>query len=73
MITQIPGKISYQGQNQVAVECYEADRPGSTKPRSRMGNDKSLIPVRYTNYTSSGLTFDVKSSENAKTQFALED
>jgi hypothetical protein len=64
---------SYQGQNQVAVECLETDLPGSTKVRSRMGTDKSLIPDRYANYSTSGLTFDVKPGSNEKADVNLKD
>jgi hypothetical protein len=62
---------AYQGPNQISIECYEADRPGSTKVRSRTGHDKSLIPQRYTNYTSSGLAFEVKAGECNKADFTL--
>lgn len=61
---------AYTGENRVAIECYDVDRPGSTKARSRMGNDKSLIPSHYANPSTSGLTFEVKSDEN-KAEFVL--
>jgi hypothetical protein len=64
---------AYQGENRVAVECVEADRPGSTKARSRAGDDKSLIPNRYTNYSTSGLTFEVKPNVENKAVFTLKD
>jgi hypothetical protein len=64
---------AYQGSNHVSVECFEADRPGSTKIRSRMGNDKSLIPDRYMNYATSGLAFEVKPGESNKAEFTLKD
>jgi hypothetical protein len=63
----------YQGKNNVAIECYETDRPGSGKVRSRMGNDKSLTPSRYANYSTSGLTFEVKPGENNRAEFSLRD
>lgn len=55
---------AYQGTNRVAVECLEVDRPGSNKSRSRAGNDKSLIPSQYANYSTSRLTFEVNESDN---------
>jgi hypothetical protein len=65
---------AYQGNNQVAVECLDADRPGSTKPRGRsMDENQSLIPERYMNYSTSGLTFDVKPGENANAELNLKD
>ena len=77
---------AYQGQNNVAVECYDVDRPGAaqdrtnqgagdfaSRSRSIMGRDKSLIPIRYRNYSKSGLTFEVKPGENDKAEFILTD
>jgi hypothetical protein len=65
---------AYQGKNQVSIECFESDRPGSTKVRSRdMSDNKSLIPDRYANYSTSGLTFEVKAEGNDKAEFTLKD
>jgi hypothetical protein len=64
---------AYQGINNVSVECFDVDRPGSTKVRNRMYPDKRLIPDRYFNYSTSGLTFEVKPGENEKAVFALVD
>jgi hypothetical protein len=63
---------AYQGANSVSVECYDYQRPGSKSGPSRTGNDRSLIPDRYMSYGTSGLTFDVKPSDN-KAEFALKD
>jgi hypothetical protein len=66
--------IAYQGKNNVAVECFECDRPGSKKIRSRfMDENVSLIPNRYLNYSTSGLTFEVKPGTDNKADFALTD
>jgi hypothetical protein len=62
---------AYQGMNHVAVECYEADRPGSAQARSRMVKDKSLIPNHYANYSTSDLIFEVKPGEKNQADFAL--
>jgi hypothetical protein len=65
---------AYQGNNSVSVECFDTDRPGSTKARSRMMDDnKSLIPARYMSYGTSGLTFEVKPGEDNKSEFTLKD
>jgi hypothetical protein len=64
---------AYQGDNRISVECYDFDVPGSTKKRSRMmENNKSLIPDRYMNYGTSGLTFEVKPDNNTA-DFTLKD
>lgn len=55
---------AYQGTNRVAVECLEVDRPGSNKSRSRSGNNPSLIPIRYANYSTSRLTCEVREGKN---------
>ena len=65
---------AYQGNNHVAIECFDFDRPGSTKTRSRMmAENKSLIPDRYMNYGTSGLTFEVEPGKDNKAEFTLKD
>ena len=64
---------AYQGANRVSVECYDYQRPGSKTQRSRMGDDKSLIPDRYASYGTSGLTFEVKPGGDNKPEFTLKD
>jgi hypothetical protein len=64
---------AYQGNNSISVECYDYQMPGSKKLRSRMGDDKCLIPARYLSYGTSGLTFVVKPDEENKAAFALKD
>ena len=64
---------AYQGNNGLSVECYDYLRPGSRVQRSRMGDDKSLIPLRYSVYTTSGLTCEVKPGEGNKAEFTLTD
>jgi hypothetical protein len=66
--------VAYQGNNKVAVHCYRClDNPngpilGSPPPKPV----KSLIPDRYTEFDSSGLTFEVKPGKN-KAEFVLRD
>lgn len=62
--------VAFQGKNQVAVECFEQPNPDlKGGPRSMMAR-KSLIPGRYAEFSTSGLTFEVKPGEN-KSQFSL--
>ena len=64
---------AYQGGNRISIECFDTDKPGSTKKRSRMMDDsKSLIPDRFMNYGTSGLTFEVEPGNN-KAEFTLKD
>jgi hypothetical protein len=64
---------AFQGKNQVAIECCAPDQP-KPNPNSRFALAvKSLIPVRYTEPGTSGLTLDVKSGEKNEAKFALED
>jgi hypothetical protein len=50
------------GTHRVRVTCFENQRPGSVPPpadtEATLG--KSLIPAKYTNFHSSGLTIEVK-------------
>jgi hypothetical protein len=65
---------AYQGNNRILIECFDFDRPGSAKKRPQMMNEAvSLIPSRYTNYGTSGLTFEVKPGEDNKADFTLRD
>lgn len=64
---------AFQGKNQVAVECFG---PNKSTPTSKGGprsitSDVSLIPSRYAEFSTSGLTFDVKPGETNRAEFAL--
>jgi len=71
---------AFQGRNQVVIECLapEKSAPGSTKgrigfpPQGRIGfpPQESLIPTRYSECATSGLTCEVKPDEN-HVEFAL--
>jgi hypothetical protein len=63
---------AFQGKNQVAVQWY-------VKPDSSFDTDiglgpfKSLVPDRYADVNTSGLTFEVKAGENDNAAFILKD
>ena len=63
---------AFQGKDHVAVECFEPEQPSPT-PKGRLLIRKSLIPERYTDFSTSGLTFEVKPGENNKAEFTLKD
>jgi hypothetical protein len=61
------------GQHQVAITCFESQRPGfSGGADEEMPLGKSLIPQKYTQYYSSQLTREVK-EENEPFVFELSD
>jgi hypothetical protein len=67
--------LAFQGNNRVAIFCFQSINDPSGKiygipPREPV---KSLIPDRYTEPANSGLTFDVKSGEDNRAQFTLQD
>jgi hypothetical protein len=68
---------AFQGQNQVAVECYKGQENGKFKgrPGGAIWREpgSSLIPERYGELTTSGLAFEVKPGENDKAEFLLKD
>lgn len=66
------GLAAFQGNNQIAIECFAPEQP-SANVKGRSLARKSLIPERYTDYRTSGLTLEVKPSENNKAEFALTD
>jgi hypothetical protein len=59
----------------VAVHCYEPETPGAPPLGVPPGMKpvKGLIPQRYAEFGSSGLTFEVKPDANPKATFALTD
>ena len=64
--------VAFQGKNQVAVECFEQPNSNLKGGPRTMTSGKSLTPSHYTEFGTSGLTFDVKPDEN-KAEFALKD
>lgn len=50
------------GVNRIQIICYEKIEPKT--PGGEIGMGKSLIPQKYTSYTTSGLTIDVQPGGN---------
>jgi hypothetical protein len=64
--------LAYQGTNQVAVQAYV--KPNSTTDTDiGLGPFKNLVPNRYSEIGTSGLTFEVKPKDNDKAEFVLKD
>lgn len=53
------------GVNNVRVTCYTGQRPGANSGGGEASVGDSLIPERYTRFSSSGLEVEVKPGENA--------
>jgi hypothetical protein len=65
---------AFQGKNQVEVKCFGPDYPNpNPRGRPRMLPGKSLIPSRYAEAATSGLTCEVKASTTTKVEIALTD
>jgi hypothetical protein len=66
--------VAFQGKNQVAIQCCESAQSASSAETGAVGWPvKSLIPRRYAEFATSGLTFDVEHGENNKAEFTLKD
>jgi hypothetical protein len=66
---------AFQGQCQVAIQCLESNTSAGhsvTKGSAGKLPGRPLFPARYSEYATSGLTFEVKAGEN-KANLALTD
>jgi hypothetical protein len=62
---------AFQGKNRIAVECYEPEKANpNSYGRATLSLGKSLIPHRYTEAGTSGLSHDVTPGDN-KVTFTL--
>lgn len=57
--TFAPGDGAIVGQATIRVACYEQQRPGAPPPQGELALGKSLIPEKYTQFETSGLTATV--------------
>ena len=57
--TFAPGDGAIVGPATVRVACYEQQRPGAPPPQGELALGKSLIPEKYTQFETSGLTATV--------------
>lgn len=55
---------AFQGKNQVTVSCFMSERDSNPTARPSSPTAKSLIPTRFGNCDTSGLTLDVKPEAN---------
>ena len=61
------------GANAVKIECNDPNAANTVPGRPDMIIPTSLIPGRYSDHMTSGLTFDVKPGGNAEVDFKLEE
>jgi hypothetical protein len=54
-----PGDGAIVGPATVRVACYEQQRPGAPAPQGELALGKSLIPEKYTQFETSGITASV--------------
>lgn len=73
MATEKYGEGTATGLNLVKVTSFEAQDPSRNMEIAIVGLGKSLIPVRYTSYGTSGLSLDVKPGENPPFNIELVD
>jgi hypothetical protein len=57
--TFTPGDGAIVGPASVRVACYEQQRPGAPPPQGELALGKSLIPEKYTQFETSGITATV--------------
>jgi hypothetical protein len=66
--------IAFQGKNQVAIQSYESDKSNTGSDAGPVGWPvKSLIPTRYAEFSTSGLTIDVNPGNENHARLTLTD
>ena len=61
------------GANKIAIECLDPDSKATVPGRPDLTLPVSLIPERYSNHMTSGLTFEVQDGDNSPADFTLVD
>jgi hypothetical protein len=57
--------VAFQGKNRIAIECYEPDKANpNSYGRATLSLGKSLIPRRYAEAGTSGLSHEVSPGDN---------
>lgn len=57
--TFAPGDGALVGPATVRVACYEQQRPGAPPPEGELALGKSIVPEKYTQFVTSGITVTI--------------
>ena len=71
--TEIEGDGARIGKNEVRVTCFEGQRPAVNHGEGEPALGKSLIPMKYTSFAHSGLTYVVQPSGHPDVVLELKD
>lgn len=73
LYTRKPGDGARIGPNKVRVACFEAQGPNFASAAAEETLGRLLIPERYTDFDTSGITVNVKPSGNDSVEIVLTD